>query len=99
MMRATRHEVTIVDRYTPGARINHWITAGSLILLALSGLAFFHPSLFFLTGLFGGGTAARIIHPWIGVVLLITSPACSSASCASTSGTGTTPCGCAAWAM
>jgi formate dehydrogenase subunit gamma len=71
MMRATRHEVTIVDRYTPAARVNHWITAGSLILLALSGLAFFHPSLFFLTGLFGGGTAARIIHPWIGVVLLI----------------------------
>jgi formate dehydrogenase subunit gamma len=70
-MRATRHEVTIVDRYTSGARINHWITAGSLILLALSGLAFFHPSLFFLTGLFGGGQSARAIHPWIGVVLLI----------------------------
>jgi formate dehydrogenase subunit gamma len=71
MMRATHHEPTIVDRYTPGARINHWITAGSLILLALSGLAFFHPSLFFLTGLFGGGASARAIHPWIGVVLLI----------------------------
>lgn len=70
-MRQTRHEVTIVDRYTAGARINHWITAGSLILLALSGLAFFHPSLFFLTGLFGGGQSARAIHPWIGVVLLI----------------------------
>jgi formate dehydrogenase subunit gamma len=70
-MRAPRHEGTIVDRYTTGARINHWITAGSLILLALSGLAFFHPSLFFLTGLFGGGQSARMIHPWIGVVLLI----------------------------
>jgi formate dehydrogenase subunit gamma len=70
-MRPTRHEGTIVDRYTPGARINHWITAGSLILLALSGMAFFHPSLFFLTGLFGGGQSARAIHPWIGVVLLI----------------------------
>jgi formate dehydrogenase subunit gamma len=70
-MRQTRHEPTIVDRYTPAARINHWITAGSLILLALSGLAFFHPSLFFLTGLFGGGQSARMIHPWIGVVLLI----------------------------
>ena len=44
-----------VDRYTAGARINHWITAASLVLLALSGLALFHPSLFFLTGLFGGG--------------------------------------------
>src|SRR5262245_4355244 len=58
-----------VDRYTTGARINHWITAASLVLLALSGLALFHPSLFFLTGLFGGGSVTRWIHPWIGVVL------------------------------
>jgi formate dehydrogenase subunit gamma len=60
-----------VARYTTGARINHWITAASLILLALSGLALFHPSLFFLTNLFGGGQATRAIHPWIGVVLLV----------------------------
>jgi formate dehydrogenase subunit gamma len=58
-----------VDRYTPGARINHWITAASLVLLALSGLALFTPSLYFLTGLFGGGQWTRAIHPWIGVVL------------------------------
>jgi formate dehydrogenase subunit gamma len=58
-----------VDRYTAGARINHWITATSLVLLALSGLALFHPSLFFLTGLFGGGQWTRAIHPWIGVLL------------------------------
>ncbi|HWA45537.1 MAG TPA: formate dehydrogenase subunit gamma [Hypericibacter adhaerens] len=58
-----------VDRYTVAARINHWITAISLVLLALSGLALFHPSLFFLTALFGGGEATRAIHPWIGVVL------------------------------
>jgi len=58
-----------VDRYTAGARINHWITAVSLILLALSGMALFSPSLYFLTGLFGGGQWTRAIHPWIGVVL------------------------------
>ncbi|MFI5010950.1 MAG: formate dehydrogenase subunit gamma [Hyphomicrobiales bacterium] len=58
-----------VDRYTLGARINHWITATSLVLLALSGLALFHPALFPLTALFGGGQYARTIHPWIGVVL------------------------------
>jgi len=58
-----------VDRYTVGARINHWITASCLVLLALSGLALFHPTLFFLTNLFGGGQATRAIHPWIGVVL------------------------------
>ncbi|MCB1535884.1 MAG: formate dehydrogenase subunit gamma [Rhodoblastus sp.] len=59
----------VVDRYTPGARANHWVTAICLILLALSGLALFTPALFFLTGLFGGGQATRAIHPWIGVVL------------------------------
>jgi formate dehydrogenase subunit gamma len=58
-----------VDRYTKAARVNHWITATCLVLLALSGLALFHPSLFFLTGLFGGGQWTRAIHPWIGVVL------------------------------
>lgn len=64
-------ELTTISRYTAAARVNHWITAASLILLALSGMAFFHPSLFFLSDLFGGGELARIIHPWIGVVLLI----------------------------
>jgi formate dehydrogenase subunit gamma len=58
-----------VDRYTGGARINHWITATCLVLLALSGLALFSPWLFFLTDLFGGGQWTRAIHPWIGVVL------------------------------
>lgn len=58
-----------VDRYTKAARINHWITAASLVLLALSGLALFHPSLFFLTAVFGGGESTRALHPWIGVVL------------------------------
>jgi len=64
-------EAKPVSRYTTAARINHWITAVSLILLALSGLALFDPVLFFLTGLFGGGQMTRIIHPWIGVVLAV----------------------------
>ena len=59
----------VVGRYTPGARANHWVTAICLVLLALSGLAMFNPSLFFLTVLFGGGQWTRAIHPWIGVVL------------------------------
>lgn len=60
-----------VDRYTAGARLNHWVTAVSLVLLALSGLALFTPALYFLTGLFGGGQWTRTIHPWIGVVLFV----------------------------
>lgn len=40
-------------------------------MLALSGLSLFHPSLFFLSGLFGGGASTRAIHPWFGVVLFL----------------------------
>ncbi|CAA7623461.1 formate dehydrogenase-O, cytochrome b556 subunit [Magnetospirillum sp. LM-5] len=56
-------------RYNPSERANHWLVVVCAILLMLSGLAFFHPAFFWLTALFGGGQAARAIHPWIGVVL------------------------------
>lgn len=62
---------TIVDRYTGAARANHWVTALSLIALALSGFALFHPALYPLTGLFGGGELTRILHPFIGVLLVV----------------------------
>ena len=58
-------------RNTTATRINHWITAACFVLLMLSGLSMFHPMLFFLSGLFGGGQWTRAIHPWIGIVLLI----------------------------
>jgi len=58
-------------RYTAGTRINHWIVAISFVLLALSGLALFHPALFWLTDLFGGGPWTRILHPFIGCVMVM----------------------------
>lgn len=64
-------EPVTVRRYGPATRVNHWITASCLILLLVSGLSFFHPSLFFLSGLFGGGQNARMLHPWIGVALVV----------------------------
>ncbi|MEQ1697678.1 MAG: formate dehydrogenase subunit gamma [Hyphomicrobiaceae bacterium] len=60
-----------VRRYSGAARINHWITAISFVLLWLSGLALFHPSLYGLSALFGGGSTMRWLHPWIGVVLSV----------------------------
>lgn len=60
-----------LTRNTTAARINHWITGGCFVLLLLSGLSMFHPLLFFLSALFGGGQWARAIHPWIGIVLLV----------------------------
>ena len=65
----TRNTDRIV-RYTAGTRINHWIVAISFVLLALSGLALFHPALFWLTNLFGGGPWTRILHPFIGCVMV-----------------------------
>ena len=61
----------MIDRYTSGERILHWVTAITFFLLAASGLAFFHPSMFWLTALLGGGTWARILHPFIGVVMFV----------------------------
>jgi formate dehydrogenase subunit gamma len=58
-------------RNMTAARINHWITAACFVLLLLSGLSMFHPLLFFLSSLFGGGEWTRAVHPWIGCVLLI----------------------------
>ena len=58
-------------RYTAQERANHWVVGICFILLALSGLAFFHPAFFPLAQLFGGGTWARILHPYIGVLMAL----------------------------
>ena len=57
-------------RYTAGERTNHWIVAMTFVLAALSGLALFHPALFWLSNLFGGGPWTRILHPYLALVML-----------------------------
>ncbi len=61
----------MIQRYSASQRINPWIIALSFILLALSGLALFHPSMYWLTNILGGGTWTRILHPFIGVFMFI----------------------------
>lgn len=60
-----------IVRYTAGQRINHWLVALLFLAAGLSGLALFHPWLFGLSGLFGGGTWTRILHPWFGVAMFV----------------------------
>ncbi len=60
-----------IVRYTPIERANHWLTALTFILLALSGLCFFHPFFYPLSRLFGGGVWTRILHPFMGVVMAV----------------------------
>lgn len=60
-----------VPRYNANERVTHWIVALTFLLLAASGLAFFHPAFWFLTSLLGGGVWARILHPFVGVVMFV----------------------------
>src|SRR5690606_9151266 len=66
--RAMKHDI---QRYTAGERSNHWIVAILFILAGLSGLALFHPAFYWLSNLFGGGVWTRILHPFIGVLMVV----------------------------
>ena len=62
---------TDLRRYDDGTRMNHWAIALLFFCAALSGLAFVHPSMFFFSNLFGGGTWTRILHPYFGVAMFL----------------------------
>jgi formate dehydrogenase subunit gamma len=60
-----------VERYSFRERLMHWTASVSYVYLLLSGLAFWTPALFWLAALLGGGTLARIVHPYVGVVFFL----------------------------
>jgi formate dehydrogenase subunit gamma len=60
-----------LQRYSDADRINHWALVIFFFCAALSGLSMFHPSLFFFSALFGGGTWSRILHPFAGVLAFL----------------------------
>ena len=60
-----------IQRYTANERSNHWLVAIFFILAGLSGLALFHPALFWLSSLFGGGPWTRILHPFLGLAMFV----------------------------
>jgi len=62
---------TVIVRYTTAQRVNHWINGICFTLMVLSGLSMFHPIMFWLSNLFGGGQWTRAVHPWIGCVLMV----------------------------
>lgn len=61
----------LLQRYNAGERTNHWLIVLLFLGAGLSGLAFFHPAFYFLTALFGGGTWARILHPFMGLLMAL----------------------------
>lgn len=60
-----------IQRYTYSQRVNHWIIAITFVLLAVSGLALFHPAFYWMSHLLGGGVWTRILHPFIGVLMVV----------------------------
>lgn len=60
-----------IQRYTDNQRINHWLVVVCFGLAGFSGLALFHPSMFFLTNLFGGPQWTRILHPYLGISVFV----------------------------
>jgi formate dehydrogenase subunit gamma len=69
-----RHDVDgnpLIERYRPNERSNHWVTAILFILLAVSGLAMFHPAMAWMAVFLGGGQWTRILHPFLGVAMFL----------------------------
>ena len=61
----------MLTRFSASDRANHWAQAILFFAAGLSGLAFFHPSLFFFSNLFGGGPWSRILHPFFGLLMVL----------------------------
>ena len=60
-----------LTRFNYFERIVHWVVGLTFVFVLLTGFAFSYPSLFWLTALVGGGPAARVLHPWMGLVLMV----------------------------
>jgi len=60
-----------IQRFTFVERVVHWVVGLSFVFLLLTGLAFSHPRLFWLTSLVGGGPTARWLHPWVGILFAL----------------------------
>jgi formate dehydrogenase subunit gamma len=70
-MSENREPGKTILRYNANERTNHWIVAILFFMAGLSGLALFHPAMFWLTNLFGGGPWTRILHPFMGVAMFV----------------------------
>lgn len=58
-----------IQRYSAPERINHWIVAFCFVFAAVSGLGLLFPSLNWLMHIMGTPQLARILHPFVGVVM------------------------------
>lgn len=60
-----------IVRYPSRDRVLHWMIVLTFLFAAASGLALFHPALFFLSNLVGGGPWSALLHPFLGLVMAL----------------------------
>ena len=60
-----------ITRYRDRTRMNHWAVALLFICAGMTGLALFHPSMYFFSAFFGGGQWTRILHPFFGLFMVL----------------------------
>jgi formate dehydrogenase subunit gamma len=64
-----KHKMILRTHYAE--RLCHWLMVICFLLVALSGLSWFFPSLSWLGAVFGTPQLARILHPFFGVVVFV----------------------------
>jgi len=58
-------------RYTLAERIVHWVAGVSYVYLLLNGLGLWSPALWWMIVILGGGPLARLMHPWVGLIFVV----------------------------
>ena len=59
----------LLVRHDGRDRMLHWLVAIAFAFTAASGLALFHPSLYWLANALGGGTWSVVLHPFVGLAM------------------------------
>jgi formate dehydrogenase subunit gamma len=59
----------LLERHDARDRGLHWLLTIAFLFAATSGLALFHPALFWLTALTGGGPWTSVLHPFVGLAM------------------------------
>jgi formate dehydrogenase subunit gamma len=61
----------LLVRHDHRDRLLHWLVVIAFLFAAASGLAFFHPALYWLTDLLGGGPWSALLHPFVGLAMAL----------------------------
>ncbi|MCL2872476.1 MAG: formate dehydrogenase subunit gamma [Betaproteobacteria bacterium] len=61
----------VVLRHPFPVRVAHWLTAFAFLMVAISGLGFFFPSLHWMLDILGTPQLAQFLHPIFGLVMMV----------------------------